>query len=245
MSLKILITNDDGIDAIGLSYLVEHAKKYGEVMVVAPKIEQSAKSQSINIRESFKCEKIDKFDGVLTYQIDSTPTDCIRYAKYGLHLDYDLVLAGINKGYNIGEDIWYSATVSVCYEAVSTKAKAISFSVIKSSNEGYKYFDDVMEFILANDLLKCGDIFNVNMPQNAKGICITRQGGTNFDPYFEETSKDCFMQKGHWIVSDELSKTYLDTVCIANDYISITPLTIDRTNIEVFNKISKMKKDLK
>ena len=140
MSLKILITNDDGIDAIGLSYLVEHAKKYGEVTVVAPKIEQSAKSQSINIRESFKCEKIDKFDGVLTYQIDSTPTDCIRYAKYGLHLDYDLVLAGINKGYNIGEDIWYSATVSVCYEAVSTKAKAISFSVIKSSNEGYKYF---------------------------------------------------------------------------------------------------------
>ena len=65
------------------------------------------------------------------------------------------------------------------------------------------------------------------------------------DPYFEETSKDYFMQKGHWIVSDELSKTYLDTVCIANDYISITPLTIDRTNIEVFNKISKMKKDLK
>ena len=150
MSLKILVTNDDGIDAIGLQFLVEHAKKYGKVFVVAPKYEQSAKSQAIEVRKSFECKKVDKFDGVDTYVIDSTPADCVRFAKYGLHLDYNIVLSGINKGFNLGEDIWYSGTVAATYEAVSTKAKAIAFSVVKDSNDGFKYFEDVMDYILNN-----------------------------------------------------------------------------------------------
>ena len=239
MSLKILVTNDDGIDAIGLEYLVEHAKKYGEVMVVAPLVEQSAKSQAIEVRKSVLCKRSDKFPGVLTYVVDSTPTDCIRFAKYGLHLDFDLVLSGINKGYNVGEDIWYSGTVAVTFEAVSTHAKAIAFSVIKSSNEGFKYFDEAMKYIINNKLLDKCDIYNVNMPSKAKGIKITRQGGNNFFTWYEEREKDMFMQCGNWIVENDNTKTDIDNIAIEEGYISRTPLTADRTNIEVFNRLLK------
>lgn len=237
MSLKILVTNDDGIDAIGLSYLVEHAKKYGDVTVVAPKYEQSAKSQAIEVRKSFECKKIDKFPNVDTYIVDSTPTDCIRFAKYGLHLDFDLVLSGINRGYNVGEDIWYSGTVSVLFEAVSVKAKGIAFSVYKGSNEGYQYFDMVMEHILSNKLLDICDIYNVNMPEIAKGIKYTKQGTCNFETWFTETSENCYIQEGTWIAESSEEKMEIDSACIANNYISITPLTIDRTNNEALNKL--------
>ena len=146
MSIKILVTNDDGIDAVGLEYLVKVASKYGSVTVVAPKYEQSAKSQAIEVRKSFECKKIERFTGIDTYVIDSTPADCVRFAKYGLHYDFDLVLSGINRGYNMGEDIWYSGTVSATFEAVSAKAKAIAFSVSKKSTEGYKFVDYVMNY---------------------------------------------------------------------------------------------------
>ena len=239
MHLKILITNDDGIDAIGLQYLVEHAKKYGDVSVVAPKYEQSAKSQAIEVRKSFECKKINKFDGVDTYVIDSTPADCVRFAKYGLHLEYDLVLSGINKGYNLGEDIWYSGTVAATYEAVSTKAKAIAFSVIRDSNEGFKYFDDVMNYIFDNDLLSYAKILNVNIPKDAKGIKITRQGGSMFATEFIETSKDYYLAGGDWVVDMNDEHISYDSTCVENGFISITPLTGERTDIDAFNQINK------
>ena len=239
MSLKILITNDDGIEADGLKYLVEHAKKYGNVIVVAPKLEQSAKSHAINIRTSFECKKVDAFKDVLAYSIDSTPADCVRFAKYGLHLDFDIVLSGINKGYNMGEDIWYSGTVAACFEATNAHAKAIAFSVSKKSPEAYKHFDEAMEYILNNDLLEYGDIYNVNMPNNAKGIKITKQAGCMFETTFEETSANYFFAGGNSIHDNDINKIYYDSVCVENGYISITPLTSNRTDINVYDKLIK------
>ena len=239
MSLKILVTNDDGIDAVGLEYLVEHAKKYGEVVVVAPLVEQSAKSQAIEVRKKVLCTKVDKFPGVLAYAFDSTPTDCVRFARYGLHLDFDLILSGINKGYNVGEDIWYSGTVAVAFEAKSLHAKAIAFSVIKSSNEGFKYFDETMEYILNNNLFDICDTYNVNLPSKAKGIKITRQGGNNFNTFYEEREKDMYMQCGDWVNDEDIDKTYIDNIAINQGYISIMPLTADRTDINAFNELLK------
>lgn len=239
MSLNILVTNDDGINAEGLDYLVEVAKKYGKVIVIAPKYEQSAKSQAIEVKKSFECKRVEKYFGVETYVVDSTPTDCVRFAKYGLHLNFDLVLSGINKGYNVGEDIWYSGTVAATFEAVSVKAKAIAFSVIKSSNDGFKYLDEVIQYILSNKLLDYCDILNVNIPQVVKGIRITRQGSFNFDTWFRETKKDFFIQEGKWVAEDSKELLEVDSACIANDYVSITPLTIDRTNKEAFEKLNK------
>ena len=240
MSLKILITNDDGINAEGLKYLVEHAKKYGEIVVVAPKYEQSAKSHAIEIRHNLELKKVDLFDGVDSYSFDSTPADCVRVARFGLGLNFDLVISGINKGYNMGEDIWYSGTVAACFEAKSTKSKAIAFSVCKSSNEGFKYFDEVMTYILDNNLLEYGNIYNVNMPKESKGIRITRQGGAIFNTTFTEVEKDMYFAGGSRIDCTNIDEIMFDNICVANNYISITPLTADRTDNEAYNKLIKL-----
>ena len=236
--MKILITNDDGIFSEGLSLLVEKAKKYGNVFVVAPKEEQSAKSHMINIRSGIECKKIDLFDGVDAYYVDSSPGDCVRFAYYGLKLDYDIVFSGINKGLNLGEDIMYSGTCAAIFETESTGRKGIAFSCEKDSFEGaIKYFDDVMDYILENDLFSYNKIYNVNFPKESKGINITRQGGCNFDTFFESEDGVTFFQRGIPTFEESKDKLHLDTASLMTGYITITPLTSDRTNLNVFEKI--------
>ena len=87
--MKILITNDDGIDTIGIRLLAEWAKKLGEVTVVAPKVEQSAKSHAIEIAKPIEIKQIPYIDGVTAYSMDSTPADCIRYGVLGLKEKFD------------------------------------------------------------------------------------------------------------------------------------------------------------
>lgn len=239
--MRILITNDDGLYADGLRILVEKAKKYGEVYVVAPKVEQSAKSHAINIRTGIECEKVSLFEGVDCYAVNSSPADCVRYAFYGLKLDIDLVLSGVNKGYNLGEDIMYSGTCAAIFETESIKKNGIAFSCQKDSFDGaMKYFDEVFDFFKNNNLFKYNRIYNVNFPRISKGIRITKQGGCNFITYFESEDKLHYYQKGDPIFEKSVEKLYLDTSCVMNDYISITPLTSDRTNLEVYNKIKNI-----
>ena len=98
--MRILITNDDGILAPALPHLVEWAKKLGEVMVVAPKVEQSGKSHAIDFTRPIEIKKVDLFGDVVAYSMDSTPADCVRFAVLGLKEKFDLVLSGINRGFN-------------------------------------------------------------------------------------------------------------------------------------------------
>ena len=128
MALKILITNDDGINNIGIRLLANWAKQYGEVTVIAPKVEQSAKSHAIDIRGAFEIKKVPFMEGVEAYSVDSTPADCVRFGVIGLKQKYDLVLSGINKGVNVGDDIVYSGTCAAVFEAARMGLKGIAFS---------------------------------------------------------------------------------------------------------------------
>ena len=92
--MKILITNDDSIQAAGLIPLVKWAMKLGQVTVIAPKVEQSGKSHGIEIHKGFSLEKVDLIEGVDAYALDSTPADCVRYAILGRKDQYDLVISG-------------------------------------------------------------------------------------------------------------------------------------------------------
>ena len=96
--MKILITNDDGVNTLGIRLLAGWAKKIGEVTVVAPKVEQSAKSHAIEIVKPIEIKKVPFIEGVTAYSLDSTPADCIRFGLLGLNEKFDLVLSGINKG---------------------------------------------------------------------------------------------------------------------------------------------------
>ena len=126
--MRILITNDDGIQAPCLLPLAQWATKFGEVTVVAPKVEQSAKSHGIEIRNAFEVKKVDFGPGITAYSVDSTPADCVRFAVLGLQVQFDLVLSGINKGLNLGLDIMYSGTVSAILEADALCVPGIALS---------------------------------------------------------------------------------------------------------------------
>ena len=133
--MRILVTNDDGINSEGLKILVEFAKTLGKVVVVAPKFEQSAKSHALSIKGKIECLEVDKGFNVPTYSVDSTPADCVRSAHYGLEEKFDYVFSGVNKGYNVGEDIMYSGTVAAATEAATLGKKSIAFSTGYTSYE--------------------------------------------------------------------------------------------------------------
>ena len=236
--MRILITNDDGISAPGIRLLAEWAKKLGEVTVVAPKVEQSGMSHAIQFVHPIEIKKVPFIEGVEAYSMDSTPADCVRFGVLGLERKYDLVLSGINKGVNVGVDLVYSGTVAAIFEAARLDTPGIAFSTFPDSQEeAAKYFDKVYNFITDNALFDKDLIYNVNIPDEVKGIHLTYQGSQYFSDIFKKCEGDMYEQVGARIEDvcpDDIKR---DTVAIHKGYISITPLLSTRTNMEVVNSL--------
>lgn len=238
--MRILITNDDGINAHGIKMLAAWAKKLGDVTVVAPKVEQSGMSHAIQFVEPIEIKKVDLMDGVEAYSMDSTPADCVRFGIMGLERSYDLVLSGINRGVNVGVDLVYSGTVAAIFEAARLNTHGIAFSTFPhSQDEASKYFDTVYDFINEKGLLKENLIYNVNIPDEVKGIHLTYQGSPYFSDKFIKADGDMYEQIGERIEDVCPDDILRDTVAIHKGYISVTPLLATRTNMEVFNKFGK------
>lgn len=237
MAMKILITNDDGIEAEGIKVLASFAKTIGDVTVVAPLKEQSGKSQSIEYRNTIKIQKYDFMEGIEAYAVDSTPADCARFATLCLDTKFDLVLTGINRGYNLGNDILYSGTAAAAFEAVARGYKAIAFSTnyttFDSARENLEW---VFDYIMDNRLLDCNDVYNVNIPLAPKGIKITRKAGFYYKERFEIAENGEYYQTTDFVShhGDDLS---VDVDAVMHGYISITPLTVDRTELSVYKKL--------
>lgn len=237
--MRILITNDDGISAPVLPKFVEWAKKLGSVTVVAPKYEQSGKSQAIDFNREVEIKRVELSDGCEAYAMDSTPADCVRFATIGLHRTYDIVFSGINRGYNLGHDIAYSGTVGAIMEAARTGLKAIAFSTDYNSSfdNALSELDGVYDYIVSKDLLSTVGLLNVNIPpQKSRGISITRQGGMFYSDEFVSRGNDMYIQVGAPIVSESKDLS-VDINAILNGHISISPLTHVCTDLEAYDKL--------
>ena len=236
--MRILITNDDGIAAPALPHLVNWAKELGEVTVVAPKIEQSGKSQAIDFFREVEIKRTPRLGDVEAWAMDSTPADCVRFGITGLKKEYDLVISGINKGFNLGHDIAYSGTVGAIMEAARLGVPAIAFSMNyeAKAEDVIPYLDGVLDFMNENGLWEYGSLYNVNIPNDVQGICITRQGGMFYSDAFEKREGDYYIQVGDPIRNETLDLT-VDTDAIWANHISISPLTHDRTDKEVLDKL--------
>ena len=232
--MRILITNDDGINAPGIRMLAEWAKSLGEVTVVAPKVEQSGMSHAIQFVEPIEIKQVPFMDGVEAWSMDSTPADCVRFGVLGLEREYDLILSGINRGVNVGVDLVYSGTVAAIFEAGRLGMPGIAFSTFPDSQEfASKYFSDVYKFITDRGLFDKNLIYNVNIPDEVKGIHLTYQGSQYFSDVFQKREGDMYVQVGHKIddvCPDDIKR---DTVAIHKGYISVTPLLTYRTNMDV------------
>lgn len=240
--MKILITNDDGIDAFGIRLLAAWAKNLGEVTVVAPKTEQSAKSHAIEIRNPIEIKKVPFMDGVTAYSMDSTPADCVRFGVLGLKERFDLVLSGINCGVNVGADVVYSGTVAAVFEAARLGIPSIAFSAYPDGQEeAAGHLQRAYEHIVQNDLFAENLLYNVNIPYRAGEIRMTYQGSPYFSDSFVKTDEeqDLYMQTGEPIEDEFPDDIARDTVAIRKGYISVTPLLSTRTNMDVFHKYHK------
>ena len=238
-NMRILVTNDDSIKSEGLYILAKLAKKYGEVVVVAPKHEQSAKSHAINVTTGLLIEPYDLGLGIEAYTVDSTPADCVRSAVYALNKEFDIVLSGINNGYNVGQDIVYSGTVAAASEGVLEGKRAIAFSIYPHHYQAaIPVFDEIMEFIFKNNFFDHCLLYNVNIPKKSLGIKITKQGNTFFDTRFELVESLYYQRGNPRFHMDQDVDT--DVWAIENGYISISPLLVEKTNYEVYNKIKKL-----
>ena len=235
--MRILIANDDGISNKGIRLLAEWAKKLGEVTVVAPKVEQSAKSHAIDFITPVEIKKVPFVEGVEAYSMSSTPADCVRFGVLALDKKFDLVLSGINYGVNLGADIVYSGTVGAIFEAARGHIPAIAFSAFPDGQEiAAKRLDEVYEYIKSNNLLNECPLFNVNIPNDATAIRMTYQGSPYFSDRFIRKDGDIFVQEGEPIPDvcpDDIDR---DTVAVLKGYISVTPLLATRTDMSTFEK---------
>lgn len=240
--MRILVTNDDGIRAESLEAVVRWAKRWGEVEIIAPKYEQSGKSHSIELHKPFEVLRVEREDGISAYSVDSSPADCVRFALLGLKRKYDLVISGINNGFNIGSDILYSGTVSAALEAVSLGARAIALSTEPQGyDDAMAQMDRVMEYINEKGLLELHSAYNINIPREQGGeIRITRQGGPFYSDDFLPTAEDpdLYMPTGKCIYEYRGDPT-LDTDAVLHDKcISIMPLCFDRTEREIYKRLT-------
>ena len=236
--MRILITNDDGIESPVLPRLIRWAEGLGEVVTVAPKVEQSGKSHAIDFTHPLEIKKVTLDGDISAYSMDSTPADCVRFAVLGLKEKFDLVISGINRGFNLGKDIVYSGTIGAIFEAARLGIKGIAISTDpRSFDFAVDHLDRVYSFIKERGLFLENDLYNLNIPIGNGEIKVTRQGGIYFTDAFIYKGDDMYEQAGEMVKSDSKDFT-LDTDCVRNGYISITPLLSEKTNVEVFKKLN-------
>lgn len=235
--MRILVVNDDGIEALGLRLLVEKLIPYAkELVVVAPTFEQSAQSHALTVKRGLKLTTHpDFFPNIKAYSIDGSPADCVKFARKSLKYDFDIVFSGVNNGLNLGDDIIYSGTVAGASEAAFMKAKGVALSCPSNDYRGFnQYFDDIMNYLLKSRVFENSQVVNINIPSQAKGINITHQGHHPFNTEFVLRDDERFYSVGKYdeIQNDENSDIY----SYQAGYISITPLTINRTDTKSFQE---------
>ena len=239
--MKILVTNDDSISSEVLLPLAKWAKQFGEVTIVVPKYEQSGKSHCIEIHKAVEVVEVPTGDpDIRAYTVDSSPADCVRYAIEGMHLKFDFVISGINRGLNLGIDMLYSGTVGAVFEAACFGLPAVALSTEPGGfDEAMDALDEVKEFFIRHDLMKKNSLYNVNIPLNHKDIRITRMGGRYFADDFIPQENNMFLPTGKSVWKDNGDYS-IDTNAALTGYISILPLTLNRTNMDVFDELKHL-----
>ena len=236
--MRILITNDDSVSAAQLLPLIRWCQKLGQVTTVVPEFEQSGKSHGIQLMNPFRAAPR-QLEDVQIWTVDSTPADCVRFAVMGLKMEFDLVISGINRGCNMGLDVMYSGTVAAIYEAAAQGIPAIALSTTFANYPNATlHLDMVWDYFTQHQLLDKHSLYNVNIPADPKGIHITRQGGPYYTDDFDPQDDHLYMPVGRCIHENTGDLT-LDTDCVVSGYVSITPMTLARTDMAVYQLLTQ------
>jgi len=230
---RILVTNDDGVHGAGIRALAAALEPLGEVTIVAPAMESSAVGHALTLVRPLRLERIDE----RIYSVDGTPTDCVNLAVvHVLHGKPDLVVSGINTGYNLGDDVTYSGTVAGAMEAALNGLPGIAVSLCRSREYDFTQAAEAARQ-LSDQVLKLGlparTFLNVNVPRQAvKGFRVTVQAHRTQEMSIRE-SEDPRGKRYYWI--DDVrcewdGNAQSDFEAVRAGYVSVSPLQLDLTD---------------
>ena len=237
--MRILITNDDGIYSPGIASLAKVARKFGQVKLVAPDVEQSSMGHAVTHSRALSYKKSPiEFPDVEAYRVNGTPADCVAM---GTHLwnDVDVVLSGINMGPNLGNSMWHSGTLAAAKQAVLFGIKGIALSTPVGNTEPdfealEPYVEQTLELLLKDKELA---LYNVNFPPQPTDMMWTRQSVRLYDGTIIPGT-DPLGRKHYWFTVTPLEPADegTDRWAIENNLVSITPLGLDLTDEAVLSK---------
>ena len=244
--MNILVTNDDGILSEGILALANVLKTKHNVTIIAPDGNRSGYSRSMSFHKDLTFLPYNLVDGVKAYTLSGTPGDCVRFGLTGLDLKIDLVIAGINHGSNLGNDIFYSGTVNSCFEANFCGVPAIAISNI--AHKDYK-FDETAKIVekYLDKFLQYADkeyTLNVNIPNvetnKIKGVKVCKPGVCRYTDGYIKTSDTTYRLIGEPIppTKDEFET---DVYFVYDNYVSLTPVVHSSVDSFIYNKLKDVK----
>lgn len=249
---RILVTNDDGILAGGIRALVEVAKEFGEVIVVAPDKPQSAQGHAITLRDPLRLKKVNVFEGIAAYECSGTPADCVKIGKEVVFEGNppDLCLSGINHGSNVSINIMYSGTMAAAMEASLQGSNSIGFSLLNFDHDANfepckRYIRTIIRYVLENGLTET-QLLNVNIPNlpedEIKGIKICRQAKAQWVETFKENldpiGKPYYWMAGVFVNHDQGHDS--DVLALSEGYISVVPCQHDLTAYKAIQPLKNL-----
>ena len=249
----ILVTNDDGISALGIRNLIRIMNDFGDVVVVAPDGPQSGMGHAITIDSTLRCDKIVVDKGSQReYACSGTPVDCVKLAvNQLLERKPDLCVSGINHGSNSSINVIYSGTMSAAVEGALEGIPSIGFSLLDYAHdadfsESEIYIRKVTQSVLDNGM-DTGVCLNVNIPkfkedQEIKGVKVCRQASANWEEQFEKRvdpkGRTYYWLTGKFVNYDKGTDT--DEWALANHYVSIVPVQFDITAYPSISSLNKI-----
>lgn len=253
----ILVINDDGITAPGIRNLIEVMVQLGDVVVVAPDGPQSGMGHAITINATLRADEIKNHDGPQKeYSVSGTPVDCVKLAvNVILDRKPDMIVSGINHGSNSSINVIYSGTMSAAVEGALEGIPSIGFSLLDYSwdadfNPAKPFIKQIASEVLAKGLPD-GCCLNVNIPHPShapyKGVKVCRQARANWEEEFDARKdprgRNYYWLTGKFVNYDNGQDT--DEWALANNYISMVPVTIDLTAHHAIQTLNQLDFEIK
>jgi 5'-nucleotidase len=243
---RILVTNDDGVHSPGIHALARALAHLGDVVVVAPHVEASAIGHALTLRRPLRLEQLSE----RVYEVDGTPTDCVNVALTQLYPEPPhLIVSGINKGYNLGDDVTYSGTVSGALEGALLGIPSIAVSLARTSGEYDFTPAGEAAAVMADAILERGlpgrTFININVPTGRPlGMRVTVQAKRNHVTMVAERM-DPRGRPYYWIEEGENDwepHDQSDYQAVKDGYVSVTPLQPDMTSYDALDYVAELQR---
>lgn len=246
---SILVTNDDGIYAAGISALKKALQDFAEITVVAPLAEKSAVGHAITLSDPLRVQEVERDGDFFGFAVNGTPADCVKLGIRCLcDRQPDLVLSGINQGTNTATNIIYSGTVSAAAEGIIMGVPAIAVSLASFTLREFDYAAEVAaqfaQLTLKNELPE-GTLLNINVPavpkEEIKGIRFTRQGKARYEENFDKRV-DPNKRTYYWLTGQKMNPDIgpdIDDSALSDNYVSVTPIHYELTNHAFLEELRK------